>query len=75
MTKSKHTKQSRLISMLRKGARLSQLAKTLKWQPHTVRAALTKLRKDGWAIHRTVENGQSVYKIDVAQQSASLEAS
>ncbi len=75
MTKAKRTKQSRLISMLKKGVRLSQLSKSLEWQPHTVRAAITRLRQDGWTIRRTVEKGQSTYKIDAPRSKSNAATS
>ncbi len=34
------------------GASIAQLQKTTDWQPHSVRAALTGLRKKGHAIER-----------------------
>ena len=33
-----------------KGANLSDLSATLGWQPHTTRAAISRLRKRGYAI-------------------------
>ena len=33
---------------------MAQLTKTLGWPPHTVRAALTGLRKSGFTIQRVV---------------------
>lgn len=47
------TKEARLVEALTgKGQTLKQLANLLAWQPHTVRAALTRLRKRGYVIDR-----------------------
>ena len=35
------------------GANVDTLVTALSWQPHTVRAALTRLRQDGFAIVAT----------------------
>ena len=60
------TKQVRVIEMLRakKGATLDALVEATGWLPHTTRAALTGLRKRGYAIERSREDGEdSVYRI------------
>jgi hypothetical protein len=60
------TKRSLLIEMLRakKGATLNALVEATGWLPHTTRAALTGLRKRGFAIERTREEGSdSIYRI------------
>jgi len=47
------------------GARLEDLCKATGWQAHTVRAALSRLRKTGVGISRTPDAaGTSVYRID-----------
>ncbi len=33
------------------------------WLPHTTRAALTGLRKRGYAVNREVADGGSVYRV------------
>lgn len=45
----KGSKKARLVDLLQspEGASVAHLAATLGWQPHTTRAALTSLRKDG----------------------------
>lgn len=50
------TKKDQLIALLRSrgGVDMAQLTKTLGWLPHTVRAALTGLRKSGFTIQRVV---------------------
>ena len=37
------------------------------WLPHTTRAALTGLRKRGYAIERSAGEGGSVYRIATAE--------
>lgn len=46
------------------GASLSVLMETTGWQAHTVRAALSGLRKKGWAITRERVGKEMVYAID-----------
>lgn len=48
-TQPKLSKKARLESMLRRprGATQKQLETSLGWQPHTVRAAISRLRKEG----------------------------
>jgi hypothetical protein len=61
------SKQALLISMLMtaEGASLDELVAATGWLPHTVRAALTGLRKRGYAIARLQECGSksSSYRI------------
>ena len=63
------TKQALVIEMLsaKKGATLDALVEATGWLPHTTRAALTGLRKRGFSIERTREEGSaSVYRIVAA---------
>jgi len=66
-TKEVKTKKDQLISLLAKpkGARVSSLCKALGWQKHTVRAALSGLRKQGMAIEtsKSAKDGEAVYTI------------
>ena len=48
----------------KKGARLGDISKTLKWQPHTTRAAITRLRQRGHAIVLEKDGAERFYKID-----------
>ncbi|GGL50726.1 DUF3489 domain-containing protein [Wenxinia marina] len=50
------------------GATLADLCAATGWQPHSARAALSRLRKDGTAIERTAgESGAaSIYRIAAA---------
>ena len=69
MPKSKpETKAAMVRRMLarKSGADLSALQKATGWQPHSVRAALSTLRKAGYQIDRLppkTAGGSAVYKI------------
>ena len=63
------TKHARVIEMLgaKNGVTLEALVEATGWLPHTTRAALTGLRKRGFSIERTREEGSnSVYRIVAA---------
>jgi hypothetical protein len=67
------TKQALVIAMLcaKGGATLNALVDATGWLPHTTRAALTGLRKRGFAIERTREEGaDSIYRIVSAPAAA-----
>lgn len=61
------TKKDQLIGLLSKpsGARVSVLVERLGWQPHTVRAALSGLRKQGFEIatSKAAKTGEALYTI------------
>jgi biotin operon repressor len=59
------TKQAAILNLLRraKGASIDDLTSATGWQAHSVRAALTGLRKRGHDIERSVESGASRYRI------------
>ena len=60
------TKQATLMAMLSDdaGASVPTLSETLKWQIHTVRAALTGLRQKGHELARTKDaQGTTIYRI------------
>ncbi len=60
------TKQATLIAMLSDdaGASVPTLSETLKWQIHTVRAALTGLRQKGHELARTKDaHGTTIYRM------------
>ncbi len=59
------TKQAVILNLLRraKGASIGDLTSAIGWQAHSVRAALTGLRKRGYDIERSVESGASRYRI------------
>jgi DNA-binding MarR family transcriptional regulator len=66
------TKQARLVELLNgaHGASITDLTEALGWLPHTVRAALTGLRKRGYEIERRVEDGTSRYSITAGSRAA-----
>jgi hypothetical protein len=64
------TKNEQLIQLLSKsgGVRVSMLVERLGWQGHTVRAALSRLRKQGHEIatSKSAKGDEAVYAIVVA---------
>ncbi len=65
-TKSQPTKQETIFKLIRRpaGASLDALEKATGWQPHSVRAALTGLRKAGHVIERGKDaKGVTVYRV------------
>ena len=58
-------KQALLINLLKrkKGAIIEAIVETLDWLPHTVRAALTRLRQQGFQIERVRKDRVSRYRI------------
>ncbi|MBT4040233.1 MAG: DUF3489 domain-containing protein [Rhodospirillales bacterium] len=63
---NKPTKTDAVIRLLKRpqGASIAQLQKPTGWQPHSVRAALTGLRKKGHEITRDKNDaGVTVYRI------------
>ena len=58
------TKQAQLVEMIEReaGATIQEIVDVTGWLPHTTRAALTGLRKRGWEIAATKENGVSRYR-------------
>ncbi len=68
---AKLTKPQTILKLIKrsKGASLGALEKATGWQPHSVRAALTGLRKDGHVIDRTMDaKGVTVYRVTKAAQ-------
>jgi hypothetical protein len=60
------SKLSQVIDLLKRpnGATILHLTQATGWLPHTTRAALTGLRKRGYAVARErVEGGDSIYRI------------
>lgn len=64
---TKPSKKDRLEAMLRrpKGATQKQLEKDLGWQPHSVRAAISVLRKGGTGVTLDRNGKTPTYRIDV----------
>jgi hypothetical protein len=76
MTKPRQTKIAKVQAMLQRpsGATIDALCKATGWQAHSVRAALTGLRKAGHAIERKEadgKNGKPVYRIVATTEVAS----
>ena len=66
---AKPTKTATILKLLRrpKGASIAELQKATGWKPHSVRAALTGLRKKGDKIERTKNaKDTAVYSITKA---------
>lgn len=68
---SKGARQTKM-GMIRKllirpnGASIAQLQKATGWQPHSVRAALTGIRKQGTPLERSSNpNGSTIYRLTV----------
>ena len=61
------TKRDRLVRLLKAGAgrEIATLSRELGWLPHTTRAALTRLRRAGYAIEKLPRQngGGSRYRI------------
>lgn len=59
------TKIAQVIEHLQQeeGATLDQLVEVTGWQPHSVRAALTSLKKKGHAIDKVKRGEVTCYKI------------
>ena len=60
-----HSKTDRLLSLLQSGAGacLDDMMEATGWQAHTVRAALTGLRKRGYDVERYVEGTMTCWRI------------
>ncbi len=65
------SKKERLRERLKapEGASLGQLMTEFGWQPHTVRAAISGLRKAGLDVRREAGEVDSVYRIVAAERS------
>ena len=68
MARPKASKKARLAAMLRRprGATQNQLEKALGWQPHSVRAAISQLRKGGAEVTLDRSARTPTYRIDAA---------
>lgn len=70
-TAPKPTKLDRIRELLaaKRGATLAQLCESTGWQTHSVRAALTGLRKQGHEVERTKsDDGTTTYRILVRKE-------
>ena len=61
--KSKKARLEGLLSRPR-GATIGQLQSALGWQPHTIRAAISRLRKDGTEVILDRSGRTPAYRID-----------
>jgi hypothetical protein len=62
------SKLARVIDLLQRseGATITNLMEATGWLPHSARAALTGLRKRGYAVARErIEDGDSIYRVAV----------
>jgi len=59
------TKKDKLLALLRRegGATIREMAEALTWLPHTTRAMLTGLRKQGFAIDKAKAKDGTRYSI------------
>ena len=63
------TKSAHMSKLLRRprGATIAELCAATNWQPHSVRALLSGLRKKGVSLHReTRRSGEGSYRIAAA---------
>ena len=63
-TPNKETKISKVVRLLQRkqGATLDEMIKATGWQGHTVRAALTGLKKKGYTIERELRGEMTCWK-------------
>ena len=61
------SKQALVVNMLSSdnGASIDDLVKATGWLPHTTRAAITGLRKRGYAVLTEKRDGVSVYRVTI----------
>ena len=74
-TKRKETKSAAIQRLLsrKSGADLSALQKATGWQPHSVRSALSTLRKSGHKIEKLppkVDSGRPLYRLGAKSEKA-----
>ncbi len=69
---ARRTKADTILDLLQRptGASISELTKATGWQPHSVRAALTGLRKKGREVVRTKDD-QGVTRYCIESESGS----
>jgi DNA-binding transcriptional regulator PaaX len=60
-----HSKKARLLARLsrKRGASITVLCSDFGWQPHSVRAAVSGLRKSGHVVECTKGRAGSIYRI------------
>ena len=65
-TTARKTKSATVNRMLRrnKGATLAEIAKATSWKPHSCRAFLSRIRKQGIVLTKEERaNGETAYKV------------
>lgn len=62
------TKAAKLLTLLQTGtgASLEEMVEATGWQSHTVRAAMTGLRKKGHAIEKHIEGNTTIWSVKPA---------
>lgn len=62
------TKAAKLLALLQTGtgASLEEMVDFTSWQPRTVRAAMTGLRKKGYVIEKHAEGNTTIWSIKTA---------
>ena len=71
------TKQALIVGLLAReqGATLNELITATGWLPHTTRAALTGLRRKGFALDKSRrEDGKTAYRIELLDKPAAHDA-
>lgn len=53
--------------MRKSGATIAQIQSAFGWQPHTARAAISNLRKNGETVQRSDAAKGSAYRIDATK--------
>ena len=66
------TKRARLTKLIsrKSGATIATLQKQLAWQPHTIRAEISRLRKSGLAVSCSASAKGSLYLAQPSEQDA-----
>jgi DNA-binding IclR family transcriptional regulator len=62
------TKAAKLLTLLQTGtgASLEEMVEATGWQSHTVRAAMTGLRKKGHIIEKHIEGNTTIWSVKLA---------
>jgi|APSaa5957512535_1039671.scaffolds.fasta_scaffold430468_2 hypothetical protein len=68
---NKPTKPAQILRLIRRqtGASMAQLQKATNWQPHSIRAALSGLRKSGHQIERA-KNDKDITHYRIAKEAS-----
>lgn len=63
--KASPNRQQQLVRLLdrKSGASIAQMQEAFGWQPHTARAAISTLRKAGFAVDRADTEKGAVYRV------------